>query len=453
MRYLRTLLLFAIVVGAPVPFGSVTPAGVLWLVGSIAVALALFLVSPRSRYSLAKVTTPLLSLLGLAALGIVQSLPWWGGEALSAAPHQSLEAAAGWAIVAVVLAIGAMASDDRLQVAALLLAAVVAAGFQALYGWRRLVVGLGEILGREVPGTVGRLRGTFVNSDHLAVLFEITLAVALAWGWWAWRRSRTEPRLERRLLLNGPPLLVWVGLVVALVATGSRAGLLAFCVAFVVQIGLLAGRRRWWWAAAALAGLVALAATVLTAGFAGGVGRQMETSLYLVRNSPRFEVWRPAWELFLERPLAGSGLGTFGEVFPRVQPASLVGARWDQAHNDPLELLVTGGLVAVLLLGWGLFWLLRTAWRTFHGRGRSWQRAAALAWLAAVPAVAVHELFDFGLTIPSNAVWMALLAGVSVAGVSGSTRAALRRAAARPPESRSTEARRSLSPESTNDRS
>ena len=166
----------------------------------------------------------------------------------------------------------------------------------------------------------------------------------------------------------------------------------------------------------------------------------METSLYLVRNSPRFEVWRPAWELFLERPLAGSGLGTFGEVFPRVQPASLVGARWDQAHNDPLELLVTGGIVAVLLLGWALAWLLRSAWRTFHGRARSWQRAAALAWLAAVPAVAVHELFDFGLTIPSNAVWMTLLAGVSVAGV--------RQPVARPPA-----ARPSPSKEPTNDRS
>ena len=47
-------------------------------------------------------------------------------------------------------------------------------------------------------------------------------------------------------------------------------------------------------------------------------------------------------------------------------------------------------------------------------------RAAVVAALDALVAAAVHELFDFGLTLPANAITLAVLCGAALAaGVTG----------------------------------
>src|SRR5207237_941635 len=79
---------------------------------------------------------------------------------------------------------------------ALGLALLVAAAFEILYGTRRWTTDASLIWGVMVPGGPGRLRGTFVNPDHLALLLELSLAVAFAWLWWALRRSREALSLE-----------------------------------------------------------------------------------------------------------------------------------------------------------------------------------------------------------------------------------------------------------------
>jgi O-antigen ligase len=67
----------------------------------------------------------------------------------------------------------------------------------------------------------------------------------------------------------------------------------------------------------------------------------------------RLEMWRTAWQAFLEHPLAGIGLDQFG-VYVREQAAagnaSPAIAKYVHPHSEYLESLVAGGLPALLVL-------------------------------------------------------------------------------------------------------
>ena len=127
--------------------------------------------------------------------------------------------------------------------------------FQVFFGARDWFARASTLWGVDLHVPALRLRGTFVNPNHLAAYLEMALAVAFAWSWWAARRARDEPRLDRRLLLAAPPAMLWLTLFAGLSFTGSRGGLLAAIAAVSAQ-GVLAaaGRRRWWAAAAGRGG-------------------------------------------------------------------------------------------------------------------------------------------------------------------------------------------------------
>jgi hypothetical protein len=451
MRHLPLVFLALLLLWAPLPFGSVTPWGVLVLVVVVVALVAALLVSGEDL-ALGPPRGVVAGLVGLGLLGFFQASPtagrWLGfltaglaahvpaalasvsRPSLSLAPALSRQAALGWWTLALLFVVAVVAGRQRSARPVLLAAVLLAAAFQALYGWRQWRHAPHEILGRVVPGPP-RLRGTLVNADHLAVMFEIVMATCLAWGWWAWRRSRREPRLGYRLLWIVPPAACWSGAALALLGTGSRAALAAAGLGLAAQSALVfSGRGRWVAPIALLAAMVLGGTMVALRGPTPALGRQLSRPAHEILHSSRFAVWGPALDLWRSSPWIGTGLGTFEEAFPRVQPAELQGVRWGRAHNDPLELLVTGGIAGVALFGFALVCLARRLWEVYRRGQRSAVRATALAALAALPVVALHEGVDFGLTIPANAVLLTVLLGVGVADSN------LERERARPPQSR-----------------
>lgn len=438
---LLAALLAAFLFWLPLPFGSVTPwaTAVAQVVSFVALALAA--VVARSLSSLRPVAVPAAALGGIALLGVLQGLVLPGavlshlspehadlyrraaallGEggprvraSLSLAPSASRATALEWAAVAACMLAAAIAGRHREARRLLAAALLCGALFEVLYGAPRWFAGAKEIWGRPVPGDFSRLRGTFVNPDHLAAYLGLALPVAFAAAWWALRRARLEPRLERRLLLAVPPVLLWLTVFAGLAFTGSRAGLLAALAAVGVQGCLLAASRRSWRAAAA--GLAAAStglATVVFLGLRQGLGRLLATSPFEVTWSARLAAYVATLALWRRFPWTGSGLGTFGEAFSLVQPEGLAGT-WRHAHSDPLELLATTGVVGVVIVGAGLVWLGIRLWKVLvHGR-RTEDRAAALAALGAAVALGLHECLDFGLTMPANALTLAILCGAA----------------------------------------
>ncbi|HVS13047.1 MAG TPA: O-antigen ligase family protein [Thermoanaerobaculia bacterium] len=421
------------------PFGSAEP-GAATLVRAVVLAAAAVALAVGARADLLAVRWPAAAALGLAGLGLLQARSWPRAVVESLSPeHQRLDAAAGellgggvervalsltpdlsravalnWLAVAGLLVASAACGGYRAPrrlVAAVLVATAL---FQILYGSRQLALRSTDIWGRFAPGDHFRLRGTFVNSNHLATYLEIALATLFAAAWWCWRRARREESVERRLLLVGVPLVLWLGLLVALAFTGSRAGLLACLAGTLVQTALLAresGSRRPLLVGAGFvaAGLAAIAFVDLQEGFRRWMTPGSESGLggRLVADRATFDLWR-------RFPVTGSGLGSYRESFPMVQPADLGGSWW-HAHNDLLEMLATGGVVglAILLLGLGAL-VLRLDFALRRG-ARSEDRAAGLAALGALAVLGVHELFEFGLTLPGNWVPATVVCGMAVA--------------------------------------
>ncbi len=126
------------------------------------------------------------------------------------------------------------------------------------------------------------------------------------------------------------------------------------------------------------------------------------------------------------RPSAAAP-GNYPDVFPAFQPLEL--GRWfiNHAHNDYLEWLFEGGLLAaglILLLlvlyarQWGRVWS-KGAW----SRARFVQVASGIGILLLL----LHSLVDFNLHMPGNIVYFAFLAGLFFADPEAEVRPARRR--------------------------
>ncbi len=454
-------ILSVLVLLAPWPFGSVPFwAAACLAVGSV-VGLTVAVVTIRRTALLRPVAVPACALLALVVLGLLQSLAWpagWvahlspeharltrqageaahpepsprpaapGSVALSLAPATTRRTALLFAGLAAALAGAAAVGRWRLARRLVAVAVLVAALGELLYGIPRWFARSRTMWGVDVPGS-DRLRGTFVNPNHLAEYLEIALAVAFAWAWWALRRATREGSAERRVALVAPPILIWLTLFTGLAFTGSRAGLLAVAVATAVQ-GVLVPRRRGagrWNALWGLAGLVVVAlgvAAVLATGPEQGFGRLLGASGPEVGWSFRLEVYHRAlglWRLF---PWLGSGLGTFLDAFPMVQPPATLDLTWWHAHSDPLELLVTAGVVGAAFAAVGLAGLLVRLGRVLTRGHRSEDRAAALAALGALVGVGLHEWVGFGLTMAANSFTLAIVTGCAAGAALASRRSA-----------------------------
>lgn len=434
------LIVAALAVWLPLPFGSVLP----WchtVLGLAAFALlAVAALWAPHLGGLRRAAVPLAALAGVAALGALQSVSWpmalvrtvspehattlastlptreVASAPLSLAPANSLAASLTWASAAACLALGVLLGYTRKCRRVLAFALLGSGVAQVLIGSWLLATRSTTLWGLGVPEG-HRLRGTFVNPDHLAVYLEILLPVAFAWTWVMLRRARGVESGERRLAMLLPGPLVWVFLFVGLAFSGSRAGLVAALVGVVAQGALLTARARGWrWAwlgvLVPLAGVVAVGLLDIQRGF----GRWLATSPYELGWNERLQLDAAAIRLAEHYPWLGTGLGTFRNAFPLVGPRDILGSCYFwHAHNDFLEVLLTTGIVGSVLVLAGLAMLLRRLLHDLRRRTRSEATAASLAALGALAAVAVHSCFDFGLTMPAVSATLALVCGLALA--------------------------------------
>jgi O-Antigen ligase len=436
-----TALLALVLLFAPLPFGSVTPwaEAVLRVASFFAAALAAVAAVAENGSSPRRAALPAAALAAVALLGLLQASPLPAGVAALLSPrHAELErqasgliadptparltlaatatrsAALGWAASSAAFLAAAVAGRRRERRRWLTAAVMAGALFQVFFGARDWFARSSSIWGVELHITAIRLRGTFVNPNHLALYLELALPLAFAWSWWAVRRAADQVQVERRLLLAGPPVLVWLTLFAGLAFSGSRAGLLAAMAAVSIQGALAVGHRRRWLAPlgalAALAGVVVVAAI----GAREGLGRLLATSATDVSLGARLQEYRVALGLWARFPFTGTGLGTFRDAFPLVQTPVLEGTLW-HPHSDFVEVLVTAGLVGAALVAVGIGSLARGLVRVLRQGGRSEDRAAGLAGLGLLVSAGVHETMDFGLSMPGNAITLAILLGAAAA--------------------------------------
>ena len=245
--------------------------------------------------------------------------------------------------------------------------------------------------------------GPYVNRNHFAGLVELLIPPGLA---------ILILRAERRDQL---PLVALFTLfpIGALFLSASRGGIISF----LGEIGLLAFlilfRRREGRELAA-AGLVVVLAIAFVSWL--GIGRALERfasyKTLEVSEGRRVEMLQGTWRIFLDHPIAGTGLGTLQEVFPLYETI-YDGLIVNHSHNDYAEVLAeTGvigglcGLAFLVLLAW-------TGWKNTVAEKELMNLAYHAGALVACFGLLIHATVDFNFHIPSNALIFLLQAALA----------------------------------------
>jgi O-antigen ligase len=283
------------------------------------------------------------------------------------------------------------------------------------------------VWGAAAKAAAGRIRGTFANPNHLAAYLEIVLAFAFAALWVEVLTNReraadavtASESFERRFPAFASRMLIWSVIAAGIVLTQSRGAVLAAgLTTAVLLVSALRQRRRHGGRAgrAAAAALLAGAALAAAAAGTGRFSRFLLTDPRDLGSTSRAVIWKVSVDAWREFPIVGSGLGTFREAFVRVQPRTLP-AQVEEAHDDLLQLAVTGGAVGAAL-GIALFAALFVVlWRLFARQRHREESAFVLAGFGALLSLTLHGTVDFGLSIPVVPATLACaLGGAWVAG-------------------------------------
>jgi O-antigen ligase len=263
--------------------------------------------------------------------------------------------------------------------------------------------------------------GQFINRNHFAFLMEMALGLTL--GTVIGRGVRREQ------------ILIYLALVVpiwtALILCNSRGGIFSMLAQALLLALLFTFRRsrrddrergseeeRGLWKRIIRARIFrpVLIVGLVTVVFIGALwigGEPLTSRLETVSSETaesvegnegvrRQDIWRATWKMIKDHPLLGVGFNGYWAAIPLYHHASGE-ATPQQAHNDYLEILASGGVIGVLLTGWFLVLLLKGIRRSLQS-GDAFRRAASVGACTGLLGVAVHSTVDFGLHITINAL-------------------------------------------------
>src|SRR5437762_1525470 len=232
--------------------------------------------------------------------------------------------------------------------------------------------------------------GPFVNRNHFAGLMELILPLALV------PLVLGKVRRERLAVVA----LFAVMPVAALFLSASRGGIVSFCVQVAFLIYLLLRRRGLGKNVLGVAAVL-LAALMIVTWLGVGQILQRFSSLHSleVTEGKRAAMRRGAWRIFLDHPLAGTGLGTLQIVYPPYETL-YDGKIVNHAHNDYLEALAETGIAGGLCCAWFLALLLYHSLRQLLPSDTSFAAALRLSGLIVVFGFLPHSFVDLILNIP-----------------------------------------------------
>lgn len=257
--------------------------------------------------------------------------------------------------------------------------------------------------------------GSYIYSNHFANALCLTLPAAWAL-WMLYIRDRLPQAARIGILLASMALAGWT--------TGglahSRAGTASLTLAMLVYLSLTTQARWFRWITGGFATAVAVGLIGFVVTFQGplsGLLRLLPETL-ATRATPlladaRIIAAHVAGKMFLASPLLGTGLGTYGDVYPAL-------LRSDHtlyfAHNEYAQVLAESGL-----LGGGLCvaaaWLFGVRFMRFRGGRLPAKRLIDAAAWAALAGAAAHAVFDWNMHAPANALLTCIVSGLALSSV------------------------------------
>jgi O-antigen ligase len=291
-----------------------------------------------------------------AAAGAVQ--PW---RPLSLTPDLTWNS-----LVALIVPLSALLGfaalrDDQRQV--LLPVLIGIAVFSALWGMLQVLGSQSGPLYFYSVSHSGSAVGAFANRNHQALFLAMAIPALAVW-------ARTGAGIRTTLW---PRALVAVGIAIFMVpvvlVTGSRTGAVIGIVSIgaAIAIGLTSepvrlGRVGAKWGIAVGACLAALVIATIAFGRAEAIDRLLAfntlDSELRILNTPR------VWQIMREFFPFGTGYGSFAPVFQGYELEWMLRPTYfNRAHNDLLELAMTGGAPGLLVLFAFVIWWARATLR------------------------------------------------------------------------------------------
>lgn len=412
--------LLALIVFTAVPYGTVEPWWKAFFICSVVALTFLALIESMVSGSWDIGDRALLIPLGVATVfSFLQTVPF-GARAISGIPQVPWNAISAdpyatrfFALQLLALTLAAAllfryASTER-RLSTVIHVIIGVAVASAIFGMMRQTTqhSVGFVLPLIQPG---QGYGQFVNQNHFAFLMEmgfgLTLGMILGGG----------VRRERSLIYFTALLPLWT----ALVLSNSRGGLLSMLAQVIAAVllfpvlvpaepnsrGLKALRvvRLWpvrvFFLILLLLGVVGgtlwIGGDRLASRFEPGHGERDPAAV------SRKEIWQATWEMSKAHPIVGVGMGGYWVAIPGYHKASgtLVP---QEAHNDYLELLASGGIVGAAIGIWFCALLFKRTRTSLRSPSR-FRRAASFGAVLGLVGVGVHSLFDFGLHMIVNAL-------------------------------------------------
>ena len=406
--------LIAVIVLTSIPYGTVEP---WWKAAFICAVFAICIFALIENPTYIPGEKVLLPMLALAALAFIQTLSLgtrteanlqvW--NAISADPYQTrfftLQLLALTAFLALLYRYANSERRVRVLVYTVLVVAVVSAVFGILRQTTQQQTGFLLPLLRPKQGY-----GQFINKNHFAYLMEMALGLGIG--------LITGGGVSRDRVMIYVALLfpIWTALVLA----NSRGGVLAMITQIVIAVLLLTSVRGLseGYQLQKIMQSVALKVVLLVVLLVGIVfgtlwvggdrlasnfeGASSEFASDTSRQgASRNEIWRASLKMFAAHPIVGVGLGGYWIGITAYHDASGLMTP-QEAHNDYLELLSSGGVIGLALGIWFVVMVVMKARENFV-EGSGYMRAARFGAILGIAGVAAHSLVDFGLHIMTNA--------------------------------------------------
>ena len=398
-----------------------------WAIGLLAVIVAVIAltwiadstVGGEFRFS----SNPLqLSIIGLIAIAAIQLVPVWPSAAaelvsvpvaktLSMDPYATRLFLMRLLILFVFFATALTFVPGGSRPKRIAILIIVFGAFAAFFGILQKLTTPDAIYGLR-PTPQAFPFGPFVNQHHFAALMEMTsgLALGLLFG--------SGVARDRKIFLA-----IAAGVMgMAVVFTGSRGGMISYSgvVVFVALASFVrpqgrahgeegSARNRNLLVIISAIGLLLL--VVGSVSFLGGgiellrgIGVENATDA----TSGRSHFWSIAWQVFLDHPILGAGFEAFGVAFTRYDTWSGM-FRVEQVHNDYLQTLSDGGVIAFLCVVAFILMLFRNGIKAIGNRSNPLARSIATGALAGCFGILIHSFFDFPLRTTANAFFFLLL--------------------------------------------
>jgi O-antigen ligase len=338
-----------------------------------------------------------------------------GGTALSRAPFETLRSLVGFGTPLFALLVVAELSDKaRTRLVQFLIG----------LGLLSIVLGFGQVFaGRDSPlyfweiSNRGSAVGIFANANHQtsfsALLIPLVLFLVARYGH---KFREGDEGLGLALLLFASLILVIVGLVSAGSVAGYGLGLFALLsslVLFIPQKGQIAPSSGLPRSALLLPLGLVLAAGLLV--FSSPRLSGLGVTSFAEGETTRQGITSRSLTILEDNLVAGTGLGSFEEVYPLYEDQETVSATFiNHAHNDWLEwvieLGIPGFLLLVAFLVWGLWNTRRLMFTADVYKGKRLSQAATIGCYVSV----LHSLVDYPLRTPFYAAVFAVLLGLAV---------------------------------------